>query len=381
MTSLCDIRKELIYGNLNFRKKISSHFFIKTDGFTLIMTTITNNYRLYKLLGRLSRCCIQTQSRNVTNSTARKKRVDIFNKEKERQLSLIRRIEKIQVEHKGPPEDCTLIMNKDLSTPFNCAMHIQELLMNRSVLALVNGKPWDMHRPLVEDCELTFLHEKDEDPYLVNQAIWRSGSFILGHILETAFKDQHYVELCCFPPPSVKSGSFIYDVDLKMPNWKPTKMELNVLSRLGGRLQYEDLRFERLEVDASIAQKMFEDNRFKKVQVEQIAAKSDSGSSITLYRMGDHIDMTGGPLISHTGQINRFAVTGIHEIESPDYGALQRVQGIIIPANLSIHYWTFEWLAERAAQFNAAGIPTKTGYNTYKANKEDKIHEDLDLGG
>jgi len=41
--------------------------------------------------------------------------------------------------------------------------------MTRSVLALVNGKPWDMHRPLLEDCELRFLHFKDEDTSLSNQ--------------------------------------------------------------------------------------------------------------------------------------------------------------------------------------------------------------------
>ena len=41
--------------------------------------------------------------------------------------------------------------------------------MTRSVLALVNDQPWDMHRPITEDCELKFLHFKDENPELVNQ--------------------------------------------------------------------------------------------------------------------------------------------------------------------------------------------------------------------
>ncbi len=41
--------------------------------------------------------------------------------------------------------------------------------MRRSVLAVVNGVPWDMHRPLSEDCELNFLHFKDEDPRLSNE--------------------------------------------------------------------------------------------------------------------------------------------------------------------------------------------------------------------
>lgn len=46
----------------------------------------------------------------------------MFSEEKKRQLSLIRRVEKIKVEYYGIPESCTLWMNKDLSSPYNCAM-------------------------------------------------------------------------------------------------------------------------------------------------------------------------------------------------------------------------------------------------------------------
>ena len=40
--------------------------------------------------------------------------------------------------------------------------------MTRSALALVNGEPWDMHRPLERDCELQFLHFQDEDSRVLN---------------------------------------------------------------------------------------------------------------------------------------------------------------------------------------------------------------------
>ena len=49
---------------------------------------------------------------------------------------------------------------------------ISELLCNRSALALVNGEPWDMHRPLEADCELKFLHFKDENPDHCNKVIF-----------------------------------------------------------------------------------------------------------------------------------------------------------------------------------------------------------------
>ena len=63
-----------------------------------------------------------SSSRTLTNSEVRKKRNVLFDDEKNRQLAFVKRIEKIKVEYKGLPENCTLLMNKNLSTPYNCAM-------------------------------------------------------------------------------------------------------------------------------------------------------------------------------------------------------------------------------------------------------------------
>ncbi|BFZ25469.1 hypothetical protein BsWGS_28508 [Bradybaena similaris] len=297
-------------------------------------------------------------SQTLTNSDVRKKRVQLFEKEQQRQLNLVTRVEKIQVKHVGVPEDCTLIMNRHLSTPYNCAMHIQELVTTRSALALVNGQPWDMHRPLVEDCELKFLHFEDEDPRITNNAFWKSCSFILGHVLETAFHDKYYVELCSFPPPDVSSGSFVYDADLKVGDWTFSKTELNCLSRIGLRLRYEDLKFQRLDIPVSVALEMFADNRFKSQQIPSIADKSRSGSSVTVYRLGDHVDISSGPLISSSSQIGRYSVCAVHNIESESFGKLQRVQGLALPTQLLLHSWTYDTiLRPRAAKLNLGPLP------------------------
>ncbi|KAK3734779.1 hypothetical protein RRG08_059956 [Elysia crispata] len=297
-------------------------------------------------------------SQKLTNAEVRQKRVELFNAEKERQMGLLTRVEKIEVRHKGVPEECTLIMNKDLSTPFNCAMHIHELLMTRSALALVNGEPWDMHRPMERDCELQFLHFQDEDSRILNNAFWRTCSFILGHVLETAFKDEYYVELCSFPPPNVSSGSFVYDAALNLGDWKLSQTELNCLSRIGYRLSFADLRLQRLQVPVSVANEMFADNRFKAEQISAIAAKSKSGSEVTVYRAGDHIDLSSGPLIGSTSQIGRYSVCAVHDVESPTFGKLQRVQGLALPTQLTMHSWTYDSiLRPRAAKLNTGPIP------------------------
>lgn len=266
-------------------------------------------------------------------------------------------MEKIKVTYTGPPESTDdsvfLIMNKHVSTPYNCAMHINEFLMKRSIIALVDGEPWDMHRPLENDCELELKHMLDEDPSLPNQVFWRTGSFVLGYIIESAFKDNIYVELCDYPRTKIEHGCFMYDVDLKLPDWNPTQLELNCLSRLGGSLWTKELDFEPLDVSGDLALQMFEDNRHKTKLLHQLLEYSNS-QTIRLYRMGNYVDFIKGPLVGNTSQLQRFSVTAVHQVESDMYGKVYRFQALALPTDLKMHWWAWEFLCRRAA------VPNKT---------------------
>ncbi len=78
-------------------------------------------------------------------------------------------------------------------------------VVDRSALALVDGKLWDMHRPLESDCTVELLHFHLDDPYHVNKAFWRTCSFMLGAALEAVFKGDRFVELHSFPLPQGKN--------------------------------------------------------------------------------------------------------------------------------------------------------------------------------
>jgi len=52
---------------------------------------------------------------------------------------------------------------------FYGVVDIGESLIEGSALALVNGEPWDMHKPLQTDCEVSFIHYTQEDPTVANQ--------------------------------------------------------------------------------------------------------------------------------------------------------------------------------------------------------------------
>ena len=52
------------------------------------------------------------------------RRSKLFSQEKQRQIDLVKRVEKIKVQYCGAPENVTLYLNKDLSTPFNVAQRM-----------------------------------------------------------------------------------------------------------------------------------------------------------------------------------------------------------------------------------------------------------------
>ncbi|XP_077542461.1 mitochondrial ribosomal protein L39 [Haemaphysalis longicornis] len=315
---------------------------------------------------------VATNESRLTNEAVRKKRDALFTAEKERQASLITRVEKIEVRYVGPMENCTLIMNKGISTPYDCARHIHESLVQRAAVAEVDGESWDMSRPLTQDCQLTFNFYKDPNPYFANKAFWRTGSFLLGYIVERAFKDQYFVQLHSWPPPQVKSGSFVYNVDLGIENWEPRRDELDVLSGMGRRLATKPHRFERLEVDASLALRMFEDNKHKAEQIPRIAAASPSGNTVTLYRLLDHVDISAGPMIGSLDHMGRFKVVAVHAMDT-SVGLLYRFQGIAIPSSFSMSEFAYNICCERAQRMNYSGLP-QTEPEADEEPSEENVH-------
>ncbi|XP_064466685.1 large ribosomal subunit protein mL39-like [Ornithodoros turicata] len=294
----------------------------------------------------------------LSNQAVTKKRNVLFTEELNRQASIITRVEKIEVNYTGVPEKCTLIMNKHLSTPYDCARHIHENLCQRAAVAMVNGKVHDIHRPLTGDCELSFKFYKDEDPYLPNKAFWRTGSFVIGYLAERAFKDQFCVQLHSWPQPQVKSGSFVYDIDLGIENWEPRVDELDVLTFMGRKLTNQSHCFECIDVDASVALKIFEDNRYKVEQIPRIAAATSSGSTVTLYRLLDHVDISHGPMVGCLNHLYNFKVVAVHPIET-SVGLMYRFQGLAIPKDFTISSFALSVICERARRMNYTGLPKR----------------------
>nr|SVE76530.1 EOG090X0A3R [Daphnia longispina] len=317
----------------------------------------------FKFLSTFSRQFCTNSNAHVVQQTRlrieeiRAKRLSIFDKELKRQQALIPRLEKIEVTYEGlDNETTTLVMNKGVSTPYNCAQHISEHVVKNSVAAEINGEIWDFHRPIPSDCTLKLLSMKPEDQHqasLVNKTFWRSCSFLLGAVVEGSFQDEISVSLHSFPPANVRSGSFVYDVQLSLDDWVPSQSDLRQISASFQKFVRQNHSFQRLDIDSSVALKMFEDNAFKAEQIPHIATKSSSGQTVTVYRVGDHIDISRGPMIASTSLVGRCLLTAVHKLDSRIY----RFQGIALPSEIYINHFALGIIEARARKLNPARIP------------------------
>ncbi|KAL4636304.1 39S ribosomal protein L39, mitochondrial [Arapaima gigas] len=298
----------------------------------------------------LRRMVSSTASTRPSTTQLHDLRNALFSKEKARQRALITRTEKIEVTLEVPGEQGSLLfMNKGVSTPHCCARHLTEWHVSSSALALVDGEPWPMHRPLTKDCSLALLHFKMEDPDHVNKAYWRSCAALLGQVLKNAFKEDFSVELLRSPEIPVLSGAFCCDLvlDSRLDQWVPSEEELRSLTRDAHQLMQQNLPWEPLEVLPSFAMEVFSHSSYKQKEVEERAAESANGL-VTLYRCGDYVFLSGAPLVARTGLCSQFEVTAIHNLAQTHLGLHRRAQGLSLPVQLEAHHTVWRKLRKRA---------------------------------
>ncbi|KAH7641801.1 54S ribosomal protein L39, mitochondrial [Dermatophagoides farinae] len=285
---------------------------------------------------------------------------ELFDKEKHRQQSLITRFEKIEVNLEKPfpdGEDYVLMMNANISTPYECASHIHQNLKQRSALALINGNEyWDMHRPLERSCQLTLLHFKHDDCMPVNYAFWRSCSMLLASVIPRAFRDEYQVQIISKPMADMSGGSFFCDVEVEnLSDWKPTTQEIQSITSLLWDETIKAHRYERIQVSAEMTAKLFANNLHRLSELEE-STKQDANRQFTIYRCGQHIELSDGPLIADTSQIGSIYLSAIHPLKRRNGSRFYRFQGIAMPKQLNINPFAFSLIRDRSKRLNSYGL-------------------------
>lgn len=296
------------------------------------------------------------QKKCLYSSEEYERQCQLFLSEQAKQKEL-GRIEKIEVHYEGQPENNILVMNRNISTPYDCARHLGDKIRDRSAVALIDHKTlWHMHKSLPDSCTLELLHYNIPNPSVVNKVFWRTCSFLLGAVASDAFKSDVECHLHSFPSPNVKSGSFIYDIQLGLQNWEPTRSELKVLSLEFIKFCQKGHPIECLTVEKNLALDIFKNNPHKTEQIPDIAAHN--GEKITLFKAGQHIDISRGPMLPNTNHLGRITVTNVIKLDTDIKGnPIYRFQGVALPRTIMLNHFAYGLIEERGKILNSSRIP------------------------
>jgi threonyl-tRNA synthetase len=100
--------------------------------------------------------------------------------------------------------------------------------------------------------------------------------------------------------PAVENG-FYYDIDFKNSDKKVSDENLVDLTQKMQTLAKSNLEFSHKVVSKEEALEIFKNNQYKKELIEEIAAK---GETITIYTVGDFVDLCRGGHVENTSEID-----------------------------------------------------------------------------
>jgi threonyl-tRNA synthetase len=163
-------------------------------------------------------------------------------------------------------------------------------LARAAVAARVDGRIWDLDRPIERDATVALLTDKDPDAL----ELLRHSS---AHILATAVRELFPGAGIGFGPP-IEEG-FYYDFQVDRPF---TPEDLERLEQKMAEVAQRDFPFVREEVDRAEANRRFADDPLK---LERISELGDD-ETITVYTDGPFVDLCRGPHVPSTGRLKHF---------------------------------------------------------------------------
>ncbi|XP_019582177.2 threonine--tRNA ligase 2, cytoplasmic isoform X2 [Rhinolophus sinicus] len=212
------------------------------------------------------------------------------------------------------------------TTPYQVAADSSQELAESTVIAKVNGKLWDLDRPLERDSTLELLMFDNEEAQAV---YWHSSAHVLGEAMEL-----YYGGHSCHGLPV--DNRFYYDMFLE--DRAVSSTELPVLENMCKTILQEEQPFERLEVSKEVLLEMFKYNKFKcRILNEKVMTPTT-----TVYRCGSLVDLCEGPHVRHTGKIKTIKIfknSSKYWEGNPEMETLQRIYGISFPDNKMMRNW------------------------------------------
>lgn len=172
----------------------------------------------------------------------------------------------------------------------------EQVLVEHTVVARVDGTLWDKKRPLEGNCDfLDFLDFSNDEAKAV---YWHSSAHVLGEAAEKRFGCHLCIGLRT-------NDGFFYELGMPKEHYSVTNDDLKGLSTSMDSIVKGEQPFERLVVSKEDLLTLFQSNRFKQ---EIIQSKIPDGTPSTIYGCGPLIDLCRGPHVSNTSRIKFFSL-------------------------------------------------------------------------
>lgn len=172
---------------------------------------------------------------------------------------------------------------------------ISEGLERASVGAVFNGEIVDKHYVIDEDG--TFKVVKFEDPE-GKQIFWHSTAHLMAYAIKRLFPATKFAI-----GPSIENG-FYYDIDLDQ---QLSPDDLETIEKEMKAIVKEGPVFEKEVVSKEKAEAIFKDEPYKIELIEDLPADEQ----ISIYRLGDFVDLCRGPHLENVKDIKAVKLTSI----------------------------------------------------------------------
>ncbi|OHT00657.1 threonyl-tRNA synthetase family protein [Tritrichomonas foetus] len=203
-----------------------------------------------------------------------------------------------------------------VTTPMNILL--EKCKEVKAVTCSIDGTLWDLRRPIVSSCKLTFITFDDERGKSV---FWHSSAHILGAAIELELGREIAIG------PATESG-FFYDFDPHGEKVGPESLK-KIQKRCESISKKGD--FERKMITRENALKLFESNKYKQ---EILTNRVEPGSLVSVYRTGTFIDLCRGPHLANGNVVKAWNVSDISasmwngQADKP----LSRIRAITFPS-------------------------------------------------
>lgn len=194
---------------------------------------------------------------------------------------------------------------------------ISEGLLRQSLGAVVNGEILGLDDKVYEDSDFKVVKFEDKEG---KQIFWHTASHIMAYAIQELYPDTKFAI-----GPSTETG-FYYDLDLEH---RFVEEDFKAIEDKMKEIAKKDLPVERIEISREEALKYFkEKNQDYKVELINDLPEDEK---ITMYKIGDFLDLCKGPHLLSTKKIKAIkllSIAGAYWRGDSNNKMLQRLYGI-----------------------------------------------------